>query len=89
MITPFPVGSRSGVGRWRPCWDPFIAAQQLWEDSELLELPACTTGEPRFLVIGRIDLMNWSVVLTYRDSCIRLISVRRSRPEEVELYEKF
>ncbi|WP_094555285.1 BrnT family toxin [Synechococcus sp. 1G10] len=67
----------------------FHAAQQLWGDSELLELPARTTGEPRFLVIGRIGLKHWSAVLTYRDQCIRLISVRPSRPEEVELYEQF
>ncbi|WP_457767944.1 BrnT family toxin [Cyanobium sp. ULC084] len=67
----------------------FLAAQQLWSDSELLELPARTTGEPRFLVVGRIGLRHWSAVITYRDQCIRLISVRRSRPEEVELYEQF
>jgi len=40
-------------------------------------------------VIGRIGLKHWSAVITYRDQCIRLISVRRSRPEEVELYEQF
>ncbi|MCT0213304.1 MULTISPECIES: BrnT family toxin [unclassified Synechococcus] len=67
----------------------FHSAQQLWSDSELLELPARTTGEPRFLVVGRIGLRHWSAVMTYRDQCIRLISVRRSRPEEVELYEQF
>jgi uncharacterized DUF497 family protein len=67
----------------------FLAAQQLWNDSELLELPARTTGEPRFLLIGRIGLKHWSAVITYRDQSIRLISVRRSRPEEVELYEQF
>jgi len=67
----------------------FLAAQQLWNDPEILELPARTTGEPRFLVIGRIGLKHWSAVITYRDQSIRLISVRRSRPEEVELYEQF
>ncbi len=66
-----------------------LAAQQLWNDSELLELPARTTGEPRVLVIGRIGPKHWSAVITYRDQCIRLISVRRSRPEEVELDEQF
>jgi len=67
----------------------FLAAQQLGNDSELLELQARTTGEPRFLVIGRIGLKHWSAVITYRDQRIRLISVRRSRPEEVELDEQF
>ena len=67
----------------------FLAAQQLWNDSELLEVPARTTGEPRFLVIGRIGVKHWSAVITYRDQSIRLISVRRSRQEEVEIYEQF
>ena len=67
----------------------FFAAQQLWNDSELLEVPSRTTGEPRFLVIGRIGVKHWSAVITYRDQSIRLISVRRSRPEEVEIYEQF
>ncbi|MBU2761640.1 BrnT family toxin [Acidithiobacillus sp. RW2] len=30
---------------------------------------------------------HWSAVVTYRDARIRLISVRRSRKKEVELYE--
>jgi uncharacterized DUF497 family protein len=30
---------------------------------------------------------HWSVVVTYRQTKIRIISVRRSRPEEVEIYE--
>jgi len=40
-------------------------------------------------VIGRIGVKHWSAVITYRDQSIRLISVRRSRPEEVEIYEQF
>lgn len=65
----------------------FIDAQRLWDDVDLLEVPARTTDEPRFLVIGRIDSKHWSAVVTYRDSRVRLISVRRARPEEVALYE--
>ncbi|MCD1629151.1 MULTISPECIES: BrnT family toxin [Marinobacter] len=30
---------------------------------------------------------HWSAVVTYREGRIRLISVRRSRKKEVELYE--
>jgi hypothetical protein len=30
---------------------------------------------------------HWSAFITYRDVNIRLISVRRSRPEEVAIYE--
>ena len=65
----------------------FIAAQRLWNDPDLLEIPAKTQDEPRFLVIGRIAEKHWSAVITYRQERIRIISVRRSRTEEVALYE--
>jgi len=65
----------------------FDAAQALWSDPELLEIPAKTTDEPRFIVIGAIGNKHWSAVITYRVKNIRIISVRRSRREEVKLYE--
>jgi uncharacterized DUF497 family protein len=65
----------------------FIDAQLLWLDPDLLEIPARTDDEPRFLVIGRIDFLHWSAVITYRTTKVRIISVRRSRSEEVLLYE--
>jgi uncharacterized DUF497 family protein len=65
----------------------FLAAQALWLDELRIEVPARTEDEPRFLVIGRIDGKYYSVVLTYREQRVRIISVRRSRKEEVTLYE--
>lgn len=65
----------------------FVDAQLLWNDPRLLEIPAKTEDEPRYLVIGLINGKHWSAVLTYRGVNIRLISVRRSRTEEVTLYE--
>jgi len=65
----------------------FLEAQKLWEDTELLEIPAKVKGEPRSIVIGIIDGKHWSGVITYRDENVRIISVRRSRKEEVSLYE--
>ena len=65
----------------------FVEAQKLWHDPMLLEIPAKTEDEPRFLVLGRIDGKHWSAVMTYRGSNLRLISVRRARTEEVALYE--
>ncbi len=65
----------------------FIEAQELWDDPELLEVPAKTTNEQRFLVIGKISVKHWSGIITYRGENIRIISVRRARDEEVELYE--
>jgi uncharacterized DUF497 family protein len=65
----------------------FIDAQALWEDPDLLEIPAKTFDEPRFLVIGKIEGKDWSGIITYRRNSIRIISVRRARDEEIELYE--
>ena len=65
----------------------FEEAQELWLDSELVEIPARTRDEPRWLVIGKIGARHWSAVITRRDENIRLISVRRSRDEEVSIYE--
>ncbi len=65
----------------------FVEAQRIWDDPDLLEIPARTEDEPRFLVIGRIDGRCWSGVITYRGDGIRIISVPRSRREEVAWYE--
>jgi uncharacterized protein len=65
----------------------FGEAQKLWNDPNLLEIPARTQDEPRFLIVGKIENKHWSAVITYRGQNIRIISVRRSRTEEVALYE--
>lgn len=65
----------------------FVEAQILWEDPNLIEIPAKTSDESRCLVIGRISDKYWSGVITYRGEKIRIISMRRSRIEEVAIYE--
>jgi hypothetical protein len=65
----------------------FVEAQDLWIDPDLLEIPARTLDEPRFLVVGLIADKHWSAIITYRRGKIRIISVRRSRANEVDLYE--
>ena len=65
----------------------FIEAQKLWNDIDLLEIPAKTTDEMRFLVIGIIGEKHWTGIIAYRNDNIRIISVRRARNEEIELYE--
>jgi len=65
----------------------FMEAQALWDDADLIEIPAKTSDEMRFVVIGRIKKKHWSGIITYRKNRIRIISVRRSRPEEVKIYE--
>jgi len=65
----------------------FDEAQALWDDPDLLEIPVITNDEPRYLVIGKILGKHWSAVITYRSDKARIISVRRSRKEEIDLYE--
>ncbi|MDW9804217.1 BrnT family toxin [Sinorhizobium meliloti] len=65
----------------------FDAAQALWLDERLLEVPAKTEDEPRFLAIGQIDGKHWTAVFTHRGTAIRIISVRRARKQEIEHYE--
>ena len=47
---------------------------------------ARSVDEPRYQVIGRIGDTTWSAFVTYRHETIRIISVRRSRPEEEARY---
>jgi uncharacterized protein len=65
----------------------FIEAQAFWEDPDLIEVPAITVDEPRALVVGKIAGKHWSGNVTCREGRIRIISVRRSRDEEVKIYE--
>lgn len=65
----------------------FAAAQRLWQDIMRVEVPARVVDEPRWLVIGQIEGTHWSAVVTRREGRTRIISVRRAREEEVEIYE--
>jgi len=65
----------------------FVEAQALWSDPDLVEIPVRTSDEPRFLVVGKLSEKHWSAVITYRHDTIRIISVRRARQEEIEIYE--
>jgi len=65
----------------------FLKAQALWEDLDYIVIPAKVVDEERFLVVGKIEEKHWSAIITYRGERIRIISVRRSRQEEMEIYE--
>ncbi len=66
----------------------FIEAQDLWDDPDLLEIPARSTAdESRYIIIGQIGARMWSAIATYRNNKIRIISVRPSRAEEKYFYE--
>jgi uncharacterized protein len=65
----------------------FVEAQAIWNDANRLEIPARSTNEPRYQVIGQIAQTTWSATVTYRhEETIRIISVRRARPNEKKQY---
>lgn len=65
----------------------FVDAQNLWLDPRRVEVPARTMPEPRLLVIALWRGKHWSAVVTPRPPLLRIISVRRARPEEIAIYE--
>ncbi|MFA5263706.1 MAG: BrnT family toxin [Opitutaceae bacterium] len=65
----------------------FFEAQRLWLDKRNITIPSRYPSEPRFLLIGVLEEKHWIAIYTYRGNTIRLISVRRARKEEIEIYE--
>jgi uncharacterized DUF497 family protein len=65
----------------------FNEAKQLWDDPDYVEIPVKTSDEPRFIILGKITEKHWTGFITYRSKKTRIISVRRSRKEEIEIYE--
>ena len=65
----------------------FTEAQKLWDDPDRIEIPAKTVDEVRYMLIAKYREKHWSAIFTIRTDNIRIISVRRSRREETEIYE--
>ena len=65
----------------------FVEAQALWK-SRVVLLAAKNALEKRYMAIGTISGEHWSAIISYRGASIRIISVRKSTPTEVETYEK-
>jgi uncharacterized DUF497 family protein len=63
------------------------SATALWA-GPVIVLPSKNPGELRHLAIGLIDGRHWTAIYTPRDNAIRLISARRSRKNEKDLYKK-
>lgn len=82
----FEFDARKSAANQRKHGIDFVDAQALWDDPDFLEIPARTV-EPRFIVIGVVKNKHWTGIITYRGENIRIISVRRSRSEEVAIYE--
>jgi hypothetical protein len=65
----------------------FATAARLW-DAPVVYLPSRHGGEPRQLAVGRLSGRMWTAIVTRRGDALRLISVRRSRREEEQVYEE-
>lgn len=65
----------------------FEQAKALWSDDDRLVIPARSEGEPRWAMLARHGAKVWAAFYTFRESRVRLISVRRARPNEKAMYE--
>jgi hypothetical protein len=62
---------------------------KLWNDPNRLEIPAQWVNESRYLLIAVLEEEYWSAVFTKRNNKIRIISVRKSRKYEKEIYNSY
>lgn len=83
---PFEFDSEKSAANKAKHGIDFIEAQEIWTDTDRLEIPAQSLDEPRYQVIGRIGEKTWSAFITYRNEKIRIISVRRARADEEARY---
>ena len=65
----------------------FEEAKLLWDDDNRIEFQTSFEDEERFINIGKIHKKFYTIITTYRDTKIRIISARRSREKEIEIYE--
>jgi len=65
----------------------FETARKIWLDENRIEIEAPYPIEKRWIVIGAIEKKVWTAVFTIRDDAIRIISVRRSRTKEKNIYD--
>ncbi len=65
----------------------FVAAQRLWEDENAVGFPARADDEARFPLLAQLEGRVWVALCARSEDRIRLISVRRARPQERVLYE--
>ncbi len=64
----------------------FKTVQRMW-DATVVAAPAKSVSEDRLMAIGLIDGRFWTVIVTLRGPVLRIISARRSRPDEIKLYQ--
>jgi len=65
----------------------FEEAQFLWGDPDCIGFAAKSTDEERYVLLAMLKGKLWVAIFTYRDDKIRIISTRRARTNERQLYE--
>jgi uncharacterized DUF497 family protein len=65
----------------------FEGVKVLWNDDNMVEIKTSFSSEERYINIGKINNKFYTVVTTYRADKIRIISARRSREKEIEIYD--
>ncbi|MCX5904300.1 MAG: BrnT family toxin [Proteobacteria bacterium] len=66
----------------------FETSKNLWLDEDRIEIAAPHPVENRNIIIGEINNKLWAGIYAVRGDKIRIISVRRVRKKEAQLYEK-
>jgi uncharacterized DUF497 family protein len=64
----------------------FNAAKALWDDPNRIEIHTGHPIENRYILIGKVGKKLWASIFTMRGNTIRIISVRRARKKETNLY---
>jgi len=64
----------------------FEEVKNLWLDPQRIEIEAKTVGELRKLLISELSDEIWSVIFTMREEKLRIISARKARKNEKEIY---
>jgi uncharacterized DUF497 family protein len=65
----------------------FETAKRIWSDENRVEIHASHPVEDRWILIGKMNDKPWTAIYTFRGNAIRIISVRRSKEKEVDLYD--
>lgn len=65
----------------------FEEAQSLWADSDCIGFKANSSDEERYALLAMRNGKLWVAFYTQRNDKIRIISTRRARTNERQLYE--
>jgi uncharacterized DUF497 family protein len=63
-----------------------LRLQRIWEDPDVVMIPARTIVESRYLLIGKYNNKIWSSIFTLRNQKIRIIPGRKSIKNEEDIY---